>query len=221
MPTAMWVALLAVWELGVDGMPAGVSWAMYLLWVVIFVIFAVHCHRLVLLGPQTDVPLIPGWSWRETRFLLWGIAIYLVLGFCIVLFSLILASPLSLQSGPVDADETAGVLRWVKHVTGILATYVVARMVLVLPASAVDHKPNLRQVWMLSRGNGWRLAIIVGGLPWAFSWLIDLANRDGASIVEWLFLAVAGIVLLVVEIAALSLSYRYLVEARDRASATD
>lgn len=40
-----------------------------------------------------------------------------------------------------------------------MASYMMGRLSLVLPAMAVDRKRRLRQAWHLSAGNGWRLVI--------------------------------------------------------------
>jgi hypothetical protein len=56
------------------------EWASWLAWgarAILWIIFAVICHRLVLLDPREgDVAIVPQWTWRETRFLGWCIAVY-------------------------------------------------------------------------------------------------------------------------------------------------
>ena len=60
---------------------------------------------------------------------------------------------------------------------------------------------------MASRRNGWRLAIVVGVLPWCLQQLTDLMYRNGASSMEFAILVVLAAALVIVEVVALSLSY--------------
>jgi hypothetical protein len=102
---------------------------------------------------------------------------------------------------------------WFEYLTLALKLpmlYVFGRLCLIFPATALDLGPNAGWSWTLTRGNGWRLLIIVGGLPFAVGYAISLLYRSDATTVEWLVLTVVGFVLLAVEIAAISISYREL-----------
>jgi len=90
-----------------------------------------------------------------------------------------------------------------------LATYVVARLSLILPAVALDQKLTLSTVWDLSEGNGWRLAVVVGGLPWLLNYLQGLAFSE-TDMIPAILRSVVYCTLLIVEVAALSLSYKAL-----------
>jgi hypothetical protein len=59
-------------------------------------------------------------------------------------------------------------------------------------------------------GNSWRLAVVVGLLPWLLGALTSMLTREGASDVEWCLLQVIVSVTLVIEVVALSLAYREL-----------
>jgi hypothetical protein len=77
-PFVLTALLEPAWQLVVAESPTG--WHVYLLLCLqslIYTVFAVICHRLVLLGANDEVSrLMPRWSWRETRFLLWGLALW-------------------------------------------------------------------------------------------------------------------------------------------------
>ena len=49
-----------------------------------YVLFAVTCHRIVLLGDQSVSRYgVIKWSMRETRFYFWGLGMYIVVGFAV------------------------------------------------------------------------------------------------------------------------------------------
>ena len=91
------------------------------------------------------------------------------------------------------------------------ALYLVARLSLVFPATAIDRPASLRWAWRTSRGNGWRLVVVVTVLPWLVSHLVGLLYRDEATAAEVVLLTVTGTALFALEIAALSVAYRELV----------
>ena len=92
----------------------------------------------------------------------------------------------------------------------IPATYYLARCSLVFPATAVDMKVGLQWSWRISQGNGWRLGIIVGALPWGLSTINAIFLRDGASSLKLVALALVSYLLMTIEIAALSLAFKEL-----------
>jgi hypothetical protein len=81
---------------------------------------------------------------------------------------------------------------------------------MVLPAAAIDRRPSVKWSWNLTRGNGWKLAVIVGVLPWVIKEALALLFREEATFIETLLLATAAVALIAVEVAAVSLSYREL-----------
>ncbi|MEW6111392.1 MAG: hypothetical protein AB1664_04610, partial [Thermodesulfobacteriota bacterium] len=176
-----------------------------------FAVFAITCHRLILLGGDS-VPKhgLEKWTRRETRFVGWTLLIYFsymciafVLSIPLVGLTLFLA--LSGSWSPAVTKVAGGAM-----VVLVLSpcAYVGARFSILLPATAVDERPNLSWAWKVSEGNGWRLVLVVGVLPVALQ--TGPGFLLGYSIVVDVLLHAATCVLYVVEIAALSLSYRYL-----------
>lgn len=188
----------------------GSGWSLQLaftiVYILIFTVFAVICHRLVLLGDDA-VPTygFSKWTRRETRFSGWLLGIYLIFT---VVAMLIGAIGLTLIWNLIEGFEES--FYWIMWILSAPGLYVFARLSLVLPATAIDNRPNLAWSWGLSSNNGWRLVIVVGVLPWLMAMLQWLLLRDNASIVEIVIVALLGYALLTVEIAALSLSYREL-----------
>ena len=184
----------------------------------VFVWFAVTCHRLVLLDPARIAKRWQlRWSLRETRFLGWLIGLALI--------SLMVIWPLTTILGTVvlnvgnfsgdvrlnpSTELRPGWLRWTLWASYAAALYVFGRLCVVFPATALDRKVNLQWAWRLTRGNGSRLFAVVAVLPSLMSFLLDFAYRDDATTVEAMAITFVGIALLPVEIAAVSLSYREL-----------
>jgi hypothetical protein len=85
------------------------------------------------------------------------------------------------------------------------------RLSLVFPATAIDAKTSLWVAWAQTRGNGLRMMLVVGAVPWILSWATHSIYRDEAGVLE--ALAVAGVATLFVAIgvAAVSLSYLELI----------
>jgi hypothetical protein len=182
------------------GGPLWLALAFSLVYLLLATLIAVTCHRLVLIGRGAwSGNWVPPWSIRETRFLGW------MLGICFISFiaGALVALPLSGVRG----------IAWL--VISAVTAYVAARCSLVLPAAAVDERLSFSGSWRLSRGNGWRLALIVTGLPYAMSWLVWILYRQGATMVERAVLTFLASALIALEVAALSISYRELSAAVD------
>lgn len=170
----------------------------------IFVVFVVLCHRLVLLDAGgRGFRSFPTWSWRETRFALLAFGLALVCVIVMVAMAAVL-SMLPLWNGERPLDH------WPKYLAALPAYYVFARTSLVLPATAVDRRVNFAWAWRQTDGNGWRLVVVVGALPFFLSQAVDLIYRSGATVLQTLMVGVLTSLLTIVEVAALSLSYKEL-----------
>jgi hypothetical protein len=185
------------------------GWTSHLLSFVVFelafAVFAITCHRLILLG-DGSVPRygLTKWSSRETRFVGWTLLIYLCAYIALVLLN-ILAFQLIQTPRPswlMSASATVAIIA--------LPGYLLARLSVLLPTTAVDERPRFAWAWKMTKGNGWRLFLIVAVIPLAVGF--DLFPLLGRSMIMDLLVWSAGCVLYVVEIAALSLSYKHLAE---------
>lgn len=190
------------------------SWMLYGVYSAICCWAAVICHRLVLLG-TADAGAFAGPA--GPRRLLVFLAAVICIAFVYLAVMFMGISVLTVVTG--TAYIPAGQARpkpvdfqWAVWLAQFAALYVSARLALTLPAIATDLGFSFRQAWIHSRGNGWRLAIVVFGLPWFASNLASFLSRDGATVVEIAALLVLGIVLLAVEAVALSLSFYDLTE---------
>ena len=85
-----------------------------------------------------------------------------------------------------------------------------ARLSIVLPATAIDLQPTFKLFWDLSEGNGWRLAFLIFGLPLVFYSFFPIFHStfDDSSWVSDFFVSLISYGMTTIEIALLSLSYR-------------
>lgn len=182
----------------------GMGWAVWAASCILWILFAVTCHRLVLLElREADVAVVPGWGLRESLFLVWlvvsgAIILAVVLGALTIVGNTI---------GLISHDLLEAITNPIAKVVG---TYLFARMALVLPATAIGVRSTLLKSWRQTRGNGWRMVVIVGVLPWAFDYAVSLVFGDDPGVARALFVSALGTVVLAIEISLLSLAYREL-----------
>lgn len=174
----------------------------------LFTLFAVRCHRLVLLDPQAVArEWRPRWSWRETHFFMW------VAGFWLFgIAGMVLLMIMVVNAWGAIAGQASIELKWTEQAVRVALLYPLGRLCVMFPATAVEQHPapDVHWAWQLTRGNGWRLMIVVGALPWLFSLLISAVYRSEATTFEWVLVGLLGLALLAVEVAAVSISYREL-----------
>jgi hypothetical protein len=207
-PIVCQILLVLAWDYAAHALTSSAAWLLYVVYLLLFTLIAVRCHRLMLLDAETErVTELPKWTWRETRFLGYCLALWLI---ATPVFMIAL-TVISIPFVNLPATSSAGVVPpYVGYLASIPAYYFFARFCLTLPAVAIDADSRLGVAWAHSSGNGWRLFIVVGVLPFAISYLLSLIYFAERNVVLDMLYAVLTNVLLVVEIAALSLSYREL-----------
>ena len=133
-----------------------------------YLMVAVSCHRILLLGEDS----LPN-EWgvylgrRELRFVGWS----LVIGLIAAPIFLVVAAVLSAFYGLEPSDPLA--IATMTIVGLVACAYPVSRSSLVLPATAIDERPTIAGAWALSDGVGWPLALIVS-LPGIAATVLDL-----------------------------------------------
>jgi hypothetical protein len=196
----------SIWFLLKEQINRTSGWGLVFVFLIFFTFFAVACHRQVLLGKNLQsLWRFPVWTARETVFLFWLCLL------CIAHFVISSAFIISMGAGVgaivSDTKTLIAAFQGVILLSKLLATYIFARFCLVLPATATDSKVNLGWAWQLTQQNGWRLAVIVGALPWLISYLIKQIFRENATLLETVIIVLISFVLYTVEITAISLSY--------------
>jgi len=93
-------------------------------------------------------------------------------------------------------------------IAAAIVAVISGRLCLLLPALAIDA--DVRDALRAARGNTLRLTVVFSLLPAALALLGDLLVRDDSTPVETGLLVVLGAIFAIVEVVALSLSYREL-----------
>lgn len=139
---------LSMWP--VVGQSNAGQWTLVAASVVFYALFAVSCHRIILLG-RNSLPNEYGvyWSLRETRFAGWLIVIFVIYA--------AVSTPLSLVYLMLPRDVYSLQMYW--YLTVFVTTYFEGRISMVLPATAVDQRMDLPNSWNLTRGHGLAIAI--------------------------------------------------------------
>jgi len=170
----------------------------------------VGCHRIFLLGPDiVEESSLLNWTGNEIKYIGWWVLIWLCtaligLPFMIIFMPFIASSAENLFDNQVMFFTVIGLIN-------IPIYYVVSRWSLVLPSSAIDkHGKSLTWSWGISSGNGWRLTLLIGFLPYVMDIIFSLLPTY-ESIIFALFHGLVWIVVGVIEIGLLSLSYNFLV----------
>lgn len=208
-PALLLVSTSLGWAYVPKDLPLAANWGLQALNSLLYTIFAVVCHRLVLLDPISEASrVVPQWTKRESRFYFWMMAFWGLF----VAFSYGSAQVLMSDSIPGDNFWLRFLGGWFASACLVLAYYAFARLSVMFPATAVDATVNLKWAWELTAGNGWRLFLIVCALPMLFGGAVDALYRDGATTAEIIVLGIAGTAIFAVEIAAVSLSYRELLK---------
>jgi len=181
-----------------------------LLWMIVFTRFAVNCHRTVLLGADASIKPFQLFSWsrRENAFLVRVLVVSVLVGLATIMFT----SFFGTVAGLIFPGETflKEHFNTIESLAEIPATYLLARLCLVLPATALDNKQSFRWAYEISSGNGIRIALTIGLLPWLLDWLVSEVIPEGSSLALSLVYYLVTLVVMVVEISALSLSYKEL-----------
>ena len=180
-----------------------------ILFIVSLVLGIVGCHRTFLLeGNDVQNTKAFRWTGRETRYVGWWILISL----CVVL--LMLPAVLILASG---MDDFVGFMFDNKYVylpifgvINVFAYYFLSRFSLILPATAIGvQNKTLSWAWNLSSGNGWRLTLLIGVIPFMTNLVFEFLPEFDSMLYS-ILVVIIWLVVGVIEIGLLSLSYSYL-----------
>lgn len=186
------------------------KWPIEIISMAIYVLFAITCHRLVLIGDQS-VPKygLLKWTQRETQFFGWCLVLMLAfivpwLIFFMFFFNSFLLAP---AMGLVESDSGRIMIVSLSFLPSL---YIVSRLGVLYPATAVERPADMKWAWNLSKNNGWRLTFVIGLLPWVSYFLVGFLLRENATWVEEFIVLLISFIFLAVEIVALSFSYKHL-----------
>lgn len=162
---------------------------------------AISVHRLLLNAEQ---PSMRYWRMREVRFMGWLLLIYFSFAFIYaglgILLSLISEKPFESFRG----NKIASLFL----LLSLPSAYICARLSMLLPATALDRKPNFAWAWALTKGNGLKLVTLLWILPLAFSLLYSSWQTESPLIYLALNLVLSA--LTAFEVALLSVAFKSL-----------
>ena len=171
-----------------------------------YVLFAMSCHRIVLLG-EAALPNRLGvyWTLRELRFA----------GWLLVLFALTAAVWIATSQVVIFAGLTVSLPIW--YAIYFLTLWLEARIGMVFPATAIGQPVDLAGSWRITRGSGLAIAIamslviLVGDLLF---WLSRAVLGQVAFPIPALVNDLVTIPLVAWGVATLSVAYRHLASRR-------
>lgn len=202
-PTLVLVIIWALWstfpkQIGIYGGSIGL-----LVYGLGFSLFAVTCHRLILVrGEDRYIAINVRFSIRELKFLGWLASVYAIVTILEAIPSTIVMN----MSDSINPEEER--FYWTMLLLSIPALYVLGRVSLVFPATAIDRKVSLKWSWIRTKNNGWRMFVVVGLFPWLLSVLIWLMWREDATTLEKVILTLASYLGFATEVFALSHTYK-------------
>lgn len=171
-------------------------------------IIAVAWHRFILLGESPAGTYQINFGQREARFLM--VSFFLVL---LMLPGFFIAT---LTAGLKDLGPSASLIGFAGVLLAFVGIYFLIRLLLLLPAVAIDEPINVRLILERTRGNFWRLAAlcILSSLPllvayWLTAYAFVVANLP--LIVPLLLTSLISIFFAIVNVAILSIAYRELI----------
>lgn len=169
---------------------------------------AISIHRLVLLGEEHARAGL----FRDSGLRRLCLCVAVGLGLWILFYLvdrllLMIAVPLLRPYVPAPAPNE---IDPIYLVAGWLAWWPVARFTMLLPAIAIDRPVGLLATWNLSRGNSWKLVLIVCALPYLLEKAMKLVYGDRFSMLQAVSASVVFACIVVISLVANSLAFRQL-----------
>ena len=202
----------------VSSLGPAAAWLMLPFYGLAFALFAVTCHRLILLPDQPVAPWRISLGRRELLFFVWVIAIGIIVKGTEFLF--LFAGMNSITNLSQSSASSVGMdnFYWISLLLAIPSLYLLSRLCLLFPAIAVDRQVGIKWAWSSTKGNGWRIFVVVVFCPWLFSIVIWLVSRENATVIEEVALSLISYIGLAIEIFILSLTYQEIELNRNRDS---
>ena len=184
-------------------------WALsFIVQTYLYIVIVVRLHRIFLLN-ETESSLQGSLKWRKnnTNYLLTSLAIGLI--------AAVIAAPFifcfTLIFGVSEANSEIYM-----YVIMIPAGYVLSRISLVLPSVAINDKIDFSESWRISKGNGWKVFILLTIIPIVFNAITDILYFDHIALRP--IYALLGIIFLIIEVIIFSNTYKKLILYRSIAS---
>lgn len=202
-PLLITALLMIVVEVSIPSSQFEIILASKLVYAVAFVMFTVATHRIVLLGKESVATHGLSWRRKEWVFVLYSVGIYILL----TILTLVM-SPIIGMIASSEIVSSSGII-YLGVLIVMLMSYFFMRLSMLFPAIAIEKK-NIDLSWAMTitQHNGWRLVAVLTVIPFFLNLFITYIS--GSSFVLNVLAEVMVVLLLVFEIVALSLSFKYL-----------
>jgi hypothetical protein len=220
LPLLLVVATVLGWHVASFGTSEVAAWIAWAVFALSFAWLAVTVHRLVLANGWEPQSMVAEMNVRRLAYFV-GALVFLwafLLAVKMLLMGLLLNlvyPPRYVPTGesPVRARMSTWTFTSIEIASHVLAYWFIGRISLILPAIAIDRRPDVAELWRMSRGNAWKIAIVVGALPWLLNLVTDTLWREGATTFEVASLGILTGIFGVVGVVALSLTFYELTHA--------
>lgn len=209
LPGILYIAISIVAAL-VDQSQLVLRFALELAGLFLWPIIAVAWHRFVLLGDAVPGSFHLNFGRREARFLM--VSIFLGL---LVMPGLLVSKMTAAMNDP-SLGASASLLGFLGLILLMVGIYYFVRLLLLLPAVAVDEPINARLILERTRGNFWRLLAltVLASLPLIVIFFFTASFAVTLALPSFVLVVVAatvGVFFMIVNVAVLSIAYRELI----------
>lgn len=170
----------------------------YIIYSIVLAIVLVGCHRTYLMN-DIDIKQTKTFRFgiREWNFLAWWIKIGLIIIAFVVLISMFMKAVFQNYN-------------FIDNFLFIPIIYIISRISLVFPATAVKNKnTSILEAWNLSKNHGMSLFLLIGFIPWLLELIFEMLPYYD-SILYNILSRLIWLIVGVFEVGLLSMSYAYL-----------
>jgi hypothetical protein len=204
-PVLLMAVLWGMWHLINDNVGLALLFLFIIVLIFSYFVFVITCHRLILINTKFNIYKID--SYISKRVVLFFISAFVVY-FCVSIVDMLPKAILYNLNNIFDLDVNED--DWMFFPVYIPGLYILGRICLVLPAKAIDDVCSIKKSWNMTKNNGWRMFLIVGFYPWILGMVLWLFWKEDANVFENILLTFLGLLISVIEIFAISLSYKEL-----------
>lgn len=206
-PPAIGIALLTVWE---EQQPPGTVLGLLLMLPLLFLyaLFAVTCHRVILLGRERLPNAFGVYASKEVWQYTGAMVMFMIIGMMAGMLLALFLVPILELFGPGTGQVVAlGML----VVLGILAIAAISRVILLFPALAIGAGRSLSDIAELSKPVWLRLTVLIFVsivlttlVSWPLTWLMEVSGSPIAAVIPAFLSTLVG----AYGVAVVSCAYR-------------
>lgn len=208
-PPAIGIAMLAVWHAQQPEQQLSVlGFVLLLPQMFLYALFAVTCHRVILLGRERLPNALGVYASKEVWQYTGAMVAFTFISIVALMLLAVFLGPIMMVLGP----ETGRVVTWGLMIAmGLLAIAVASRVILLFPAMAIGAGQTLNDILDLSKPNWPRLAVLIlasmvltGLISWPLTWLTEVSGTPLAAVIPAFLNTLVG----AYGVAVISCAYR-------------